>query len=82
MLSQCGLNVAGGAPQIAADAGRPLPDRVPAVLAERVDNGAAGGLERLVHLVVGGDHQAHLRGLVVGRLLLHDGGDESCTGRT
>ena len=37
-----------------------------------IDDGAAGGLEGFAHLVVGGDHEAHLRGLVVGRLLFHD----------
>ena len=72
-----GIDVAGGAPQVAAQRGRPLPDRIPAVLAEREDDRPAGGLQRLAHLVVGGDHEAHLRGLVVGRLLLHDRFDEA-----
>ena len=56
---------------------RPLPDGVPTVLAEREDDGPAGRLQRLAHLVVGGDHEAHLRGLVVGSLLLHHFGDEA-----
>ena len=77
MLCQLRLDVAGGAPQIAAERGRPLPHGVPAVLAERVDDGPASGLERFAHLVVGGDHEAHLRGLVVGRLLLHHGRNEA-----
>ena len=50
-------------------AGRPLPHRVPPILAEGIDDRAARGLERLPHLVVGGMHQLHLRSLVVGRLL-------------
>ena len=77
MLLPVGLDVAGRAPQVGADRGCPLPHRVPAVLAEGVDDGPAGGLERLVHFLVGGDHQAHLRGLVVGRLLLHDFGGKA-----
>ena len=77
MRSQCGLDVAGGAPEVAAERGRPLPRRIPAVLAEGEDDGAAGGFEGFGHFVVGGDHEAHLRGLVVGRLLLHHGGNEA-----
>ena len=72
-----GIDVAGGAPEVAAERGRPLPHGVPAVLAEREDDGAAGGLEGFAHFVVGGHHEAHLLGLVVGRLLLHDRGDEA-----
>ena len=63
--------------EVGADRGAPLPDRVPAVLAERVDDGTAGGLEGLAHFVVGGDHQAHLRGFVVGRLGGHHRGAEA-----
>ena len=44
---------------------------------KRIDDRPAGGLERLVHFVVSGNHQPHLRGLVVGRLLLHHGRDEA-----
>ena len=63
--------------RVAAERGRPLPGRIPAVLAEREDDGAAGGLESFGHLVVGGDHEAHLLGFVVGCLLLHDRFDEA-----
>jgi len=72
-----GLDVAGGAPEVAAEGGRPLPDRIPPVLAEGKDDGAAGGFERLGHLVIGCDHEAHLRGAVVGGLFFHHGRDEA-----
>src|ERR1022692_219845 len=65
------LDVAGGAPQVAAHWRRPLPRCIPAILAKRVNDGAAAGLERLAHLVVSRDHEPHLLGLVVGSLLGH-----------
>src|SRR5450432_1666161 len=50
------VDVAGGAPQIAADFVAPLANIQVAVLAKAVDNGAAGVRQRIPHLGVGGGH--------------------------
>src|ERR1019366_2399245 len=50
-----GPDVAGGAPEVAAERRSPLPRSVQAVLAKGVNDGAAGGLEGFAHLDVGGD---------------------------
>jgi hypothetical protein len=71
MWYKVGRNVASGAPQIAANRRRPLQHRVKAILAKGVNNGAASGLQGLVHLFVGSLHETHLGGVVVGSLLLH-----------
>src|SRR5271168_2864061 len=71
------FHIAGGTPKVAAQRGRPLPRRIPAVLAERKHNGTARSLERLAHFVIGRNHQFHLRGLVMRSLLLHDLWDET-----
>ena len=49
----------------------PLPDAVPAVLAETVDHGASGFDDGLMHFLVGGAHHLVLFGGVVGGLLAH-----------
>src|ERR1019366_1111685 len=67
-----GPHVTGGAPEVAAEGGRPLPNRIPSVLAEGVDDRVVGGLKGLAHLVVGGKHEVHPRGLVVRGLGQHD----------
>src|SRR5208337_1613448 len=50
------VDIAGGAPQIAADERSPLPHVGAAVLAEAVDDGAIGGAQRVAHLLVHGAH--------------------------
>ena len=66
------VDVARGAPEIAAHVGAPLPHIVPAVLAKAVDDGAAGLEQCLMHFLVGLVHDLHLLCLIVGRLLAHD----------
>ena len=68
------FDVVGGAPHLCADAWTPLPWLVDAVLAEAVEDGAVGGLERVAHLAKGGDlHGARDFGIIrmLGLGLLH-----------
>ncbi len=67
-----GVDVVGGAPEVGADLRPPLPYGVPAILAEAVDHGAAGGEDGLMHLLVGGAHHGVLFGEIVGGLLGHE----------
>src|ERR1700761_8002789 len=71
-----GFNISGSAPEVAAKRRRPLPGRVPSILAKREDDGAAGfrgsRFQRFAHLFVSSNHQLHLLGFVDGRLFLHD----------
>ena len=56
-LSPGVVDVIGGTPHLAPDGGTKLPGRVEAVLAEAVEDGAAGGLEGVAHLAIGGEHE-------------------------
>src|SRR6185437_10236648 len=68
-----GRDVAGGAPQVGADArpGGPFPRGIPTVLAHREHDRPAGGAQGVVHGAVGGDHQPHLLVGIVRRPGLH-----------
>src|SRR5271166_6910615 len=50
------VDIAGGAPQVAADLRSPLPHIVAAVLAEAVDDWAVGRAQGVAHLLVDGTH--------------------------
>src|SRR5262249_52697259 len=48
--------IARRAPKIAAHVGSPFPNIMPAILAKAVDDGTAGGLESVTHLLIDGGH--------------------------
>src|SRR5215472_13433324 len=50
------IDVAGGAPEVAAGFIAPCPNIVAAVLAQAVHDGAVGGVQRFAHLLVHGTH--------------------------